>query len=89
MIVKQIKLTIYFFIIFCIAGCSTYSSHFECPDARGLNCVMLSDVDAKVSSGEIEEVYKGSSCKGKNCKKDEFEKPDLVSDSNVNAEFKE
>lgn len=49
-----------------MSGCSTYSNKWGCKDARGLPCEMLSEVDEKVNSGEIIEVY-NTSCKGKAC----------------------
>lgn len=46
-------------------GCSTYSNKWGCKDARGLPCEMLSEVDEKVNSGEIKEVYKTRCASGK------------------------
>lgn len=42
---------------FVVAACSTYPNKFKCGDAKGLGCRMLSEIDAKIDSGEIEKVY--------------------------------
>lgn len=54
-------------LLVAISGCGTYSNKWKCHDAKGLFCEMLSSVDEKIDSGEIEEVY--SNCRGKNCSK--------------------
>ncbi len=88
-IVKQTKLILSIFICLNLASCSTYSNKFGCADAKGLNCMMLSDVDARVDSGEIEEAYKGTLCKGKKCKNDPIEIPELASNNNLQLKFKQ
>ncbi|WP_256621656.1 hypothetical protein [Rickettsia sp. TH2014] len=51
-----------------MSGCSTYSSHFGCPDARGLNCAPVSIVNAQIDSGRIESVANQKKrCKGGKC----------------------
>jgi len=51
-----------------MSGCSTYSSHFGCPDARGLNCTPVSIVNAQIDSGRIESVANQKKrCKGGKC----------------------
>ena len=40
-----------------LSSCATYSTGFNCSGGRGANCVMLSEVDRRVTSGEIETVY--------------------------------
>ncbi len=54
-----------------LSGCSTYSGKFTCGDSRGAPCVMLSEIDKKINSGEIVEVYKDKKCKGSKCSKDQ------------------
>ncbi len=51
-----------------LTSCSTYSGKFACGDSRGANCVMLSEVDKRIDSGEIEEIYKDKKCSGGKCK---------------------
>lgn len=58
----------YFLIIFAstfLTSCAGYSSKLECPNAKGLGCTMLREVDQKIDSGEIEEAYKDK----KKCKR--------------------
>lgn len=57
-LVKNIKLGSMLLIAFSISGCSTYSSHFGCPDARGLNCMSVSLVNEQIDSGRIENIAK-------------------------------
>ena len=51
-----------------LSSCSTYSGKFACGDSRGANCVMLSEVDKRIDSGEIEKVYKDKKCTSGTCK---------------------
>jgi hypothetical protein len=60
---------------------------FSCPDAIGGRCLMLSDIDARVSSGEIEEIYKKTRCSGKKCNKDGDQKPVLASRGGLKAKL--
>ena len=57
-------------MMFCLNSCAVYSKGFECKDARGVPCTMLSQIDRMVDNGSIETVYleKDKKCKGKNCK---------------------
>jgi hypothetical protein len=67
-LVKNIKLGSMLLIAFSISGCSTYSSNFGCPDARGLNCMPVSLVNAQIDSGRIENITKQKKrCKGGKC----------------------
>lgn len=50
-----------------LSSCGVYSSGFNCPDSRGARCVMLSQVDQMVDSGEIETVYLDKKCKKGKC----------------------
>lgn len=52
-----------------LSGCSTYPSRFQCGDAKGLGCTMLSEVDRQIDSGEIERIYEELplNCHGKTC----------------------
>ena len=55
------------FSLFALTSCShNYSSSFGCPDAKGMNCRMMSRVDKAIDSGEIETVEL-KACKGKKC----------------------
>ena len=47
---------------------ATYATGFNCSGGRGANCVMLSEVDRRVTSGEIETVYFDKKCKSGRCK---------------------
>ena len=51
-------------------GCSAYSGKFLCGDSLGAPCVMLSEIDKQINSGEIVEVYKDRKCNGSKCYKD-------------------
>ncbi len=64
-----------------LTSCSTYSGKFACGDSKGANCVMLSEVDKRIDSGEIEEVYKEKKCKEGKCtgKSKEEAEPSLKS----------
>ena len=53
-----------------IVSCSTYPNKFNCDDARGLGCTMLSEVDKQIDSGQIAEAYKKKKCSGGKCKKE-------------------
>ncbi len=52
-----------------LSSCSLYSSSFGCKDARGLDCLPLSSVDKRISSGEIAEVELRATakCRGRSC----------------------
>ena len=54
----------------CLSSCAVYSTGFNCADSKGARCVMLSEVDERVDSGEIETVYLDKKCKGKACNKE-------------------
>ena len=54
----------------CLSSCAVYSTGFNCADSKGARCVMLSEVDARIDSGEIETVYLDKKCKGKACNKE-------------------
>lgn len=62
--IKQISI---FILPLLLSSCAVYSTGFNCPDSRGARCMMLSEVDRQIDSGEIEEVYLEKKCKGKNC----------------------
>jgi len=65
---KNIKLWLMLLIAVSMSSCSTYSSHFGCPDARGLNCTPVSIVNAQIDSGRIESVTNQKKrCKGGKC----------------------
>ena len=52
-------------------ACSNYSSKFECGVSRGVNCMMLRNIDNQIDSGEIERSYNNTAsttkCSGKRC----------------------
>ena len=54
----------------CLSSCAVYSTGFNCADSKRARCVMLSEVDRRVDSGEIETVYLDKKCKGKACNKE-------------------
>lgn len=56
-------------ILSMVSSCTVYSTGFNCPDSKGARCVMLSQVDSMVDSGEIETVYLSKRCRGVECKK--------------------
>lgn len=67
-LVKNINLGSMLLIAVSMSGCTTYSSHFGCPDARGLNCTPVSIVNAQIDSGMIESVTKQKKkCRGGKC----------------------
>lgn len=67
-LVKNIKLGSMLLVAFGISGCSTYSSHFGCPDSKGLNCTPVSMVNAQIDSGRIESVTNQKKrCRGGKC----------------------
>lgn len=67
-LVKNIKLGSMLLIAVIMSGCTTYSSHFGCPDARGLNCIPVSLVNEQIDNGQIENVAKQKKrCKGGKC----------------------
>ena len=66
--IKNIKLGSMLLIAVSISGCSSYSNHFGCPDARGLNCAPVSLVNEQIDSGKIESVTnKKKRCRGGKC----------------------
>lgn len=68
--IKQVtKFVLTVFILpMLLSSCAIYSAGFNCPDSKGARCVMLSEVDKRVDSGEIETVYLTQKCRGKSCK---------------------
>ena len=48
-----------------LSSCAIYSSGFHCPDSKGARCMMLSEVDKIVDSGEIETIYQNKKKRGK------------------------
>lgn len=67
--IKYINTFVLFVLINTLSGCSVYSTGFNCPDSKGARCVMLSEIDKRVDSGEIETLYLDKKCKGENCSK--------------------
>ena len=39
------------------SGCSAYSSRFACPDSKGAPCLMMSEIERMVQTGEIERYH--------------------------------
>lgn len=62
---KQVTLLI---LPMLLSSCAIYQTGFNCADSKGARCVMLSEVDKRVDSGEIETVYLNQKCCGKSCK---------------------
>ena len=62
------RLLISFSLALTLSSCAVYSAGFNCSGGRGAKCVMLSDIDQKISSGEIETVYSDKKCKSGRCK---------------------
>lgn len=65
---RVLNLTAILILPLLLSSCAVYSSGFTCPDSKGAKCVMLSEVDHMVDSGEIETVYADKKCKGGKCK---------------------
>lgn len=65
---KILHLTVILTLPMILSSCAVYSTGFTCPDSKGAKCVMLSQVDAMVDSGEIETVHMDKKCKGGKCK---------------------
>jgi hypothetical protein len=59
---------------------------FSCPDARGGRCLMLSEIDAKVSSGEVGEFYKEKRCFGRHCGNGDS-KPQIAGNRDLKAKI--
>lgn len=72
---KNFKIIAIICTLLTMSGCSTYPSKFRCGDAKGLGCTMLSEIDKKITSGEIEEAYKDKkkTCRGRNCRSNKGE----------------
>jgi len=66
--IKQVSVFILPLLLF--SSCAIYSTGFNCADSKGARCVMLSEIDRRVDSGEIETVYLDKKCKGKACNKE-------------------
>ena len=67
---KKMKQVCVFILPLLLSSCAVYSTGFNCADSKGARCVMLSEVDRRVDSGEIETVYLDKKCKGKACNKE-------------------
>jgi len=65
---KVFRLIASFSLSLVLSSCAIYSTNFNCPGGRGARCAMLSDVDKKVTSGEIETVYFDKKCKSGRCR---------------------
>jgi hypothetical protein len=58
-------------VAFLLTSCSSYSNKFACGSSSGAKCVMISEVDKMIDSGEIEEFHKKRKCNGnKRCLKE-------------------
>jgi hypothetical protein len=64
---NKIRQIVILILPFLLSSCAVYSTGFNCPDSKGARCMMLSEVDVRVDSGEIENVYLGKKCRGKKC----------------------
>lgn len=64
------KIASMFILMSCLSSCAVYSGSFNCGDSKGARCIMLSEVDRQIDSGEIETVYLDKKCKGKACNKE-------------------
>ncbi|WPY01743.1 hypothetical protein Trichorick_01661 (plasmid) [Candidatus Trichorickettsia mobilis] len=69
-ILNKSKIASVLILMICLSSCAVYSTGFNCADSKGARCVMLSEVDRRVDSGEIETVYLDKKCKGKACNKE-------------------
>ena len=67
---NKLNITAILILMSCLSSCAVYSTGFNCADSKGARCVMLSEVDRRVDSGEIETVYLDKKCKGKACNKE-------------------
>ena len=68
--IGKLRITILLILTSCLSSCAVYSTGLNCADSKGARCVMLSEVDRRVDSGEIETVYLDKKCKGKACNKE-------------------
>lgn len=57
-------------LLLSISGCSSYQSKFICHDAKGLPCIMLNNVDRKISNNSIEQSISETYCCNTSRKKD-------------------
>jgi len=69
-ILNKSKIASVLILMSCLSSCAVYSGSFNCGDSKGARCLMLSEVDRRVDSGEIETVYLDKKCKGKTCNKE-------------------
>ena len=67
---SKLRIAVLLILTSCLSSCAVYSTGFNCADSKGARCVMLSEVDRRVDSGEIETVYLDKKCKGKACNKE-------------------
>ena len=67
---SKLRIAVILILTSCLSSCAVYSTGFNCSDSKGARCVMLSEVDRRVDSGEIETVYLDKKCKGKACNKE-------------------
>ena len=67
---SKLRIAVILILTSCLSSCAVYSTGFNCADSKGARCVMLSEVDRRVDSGEIETVYLDKKCKGKACNKE-------------------
>ena len=67
---KKLRQVSIFIPLFLLSSCAIYSTGFNCADSKGAPCVMLSEIDRRVDSGEIETVYLDKKCKGRACNKE-------------------
>ena len=67
---KKMKQVGVFILPLLLSSCAVYSTGFNCADSKGARCMMLSEVDRRVNSGEIETVYLDKKCKGRGCNKE-------------------
>lgn len=67
---SKLNIASMFMLMSCLSSCAVYSGSFNCGDSKGARCMMLSEVDKRVDSGEIETVYLDKKCKGKACNKE-------------------
>ncbi len=78
--IKQLfRTTLFTIALILLAGCSGAG---KCPGTKGATCMMLSEVDRMIDSGEIDKFQERAKCKGLFCKKG-MNKPLLTNDDVV------
>lgn len=84
---NNLKLKLLICLVLLSQAACVSSANFSCPDAKGGRCMMLSEIDAKVSNGEIEKFHQSKRCFGRSCDKSIDSKPRLAGNKDLMAKI--